>query len=160
MQIRRGFEPCRDADPGRAVAIGNFDGVHLGHQAILAVLRARPRAAADGRGCFEPQPKEFFARDSAPARLMRLSDKAERMAEVGIDELRVLGFDANLAGLDAEGFIERVLLGALRTKQVVIGEGFRFGSGRGGDVELLRRAGATCGFRCRPCRPRCTTGAR
>jgi len=148
MQIRRGFEPCRDADPGRAVAIGNFDGVHLGHQAILAVLRERGRELRLPTAvvCFEPQPKEFFARDSAPARLMRLSDKAERIAEAGIDELRVLGFDAKLAGLDAEGFIECVLLRALRTKQVVIGEGFRFGSGRGGDVELLRRAGATCGF--------------
>jgi len=148
MQIRRGLEPCRDADPGRAVAIGNFDGVHLGHQAILAVLRERGRALrlATAVVCFEPQPKEFFARESAPARLMRLSDKAVQIAGAGIDELRVLGFDANLAGLDAEGFIERVLLGALRTKQVVIGEGFRFGSQRGGDVELLRRAGATCGF--------------
>jgi riboflavin kinase/FMN adenylyltransferase len=68
------------------------------------------------------------------------------LAEAGIDELRVLRFDANLARLDAEGFIERVLLGALRTGLVVIGEGFRFGSQRGGDVELLRRAGATCGF--------------
>ena len=82
---------------------------------------------------------------------MRLSDKAERIAEAGIDELRVLEFNANLAGLDAEGFIERVLLRALRTKQVVIGEGFRFGSGRGGDAELLRRAGATWASMCRPC---------
>ena len=92
MLIRRGFKPCRDADPGRAVAIGNFDGVHLGHQAILAVLRERGRAQRLRTAvvCFEPQPKEFFARESAPARLMRPSDKAERIAEAGIDELRVL----------------------------------------------------------------------
>src|SRR4030095_16052328 len=116
MLIRRGFKPCRDADPGGAVAIGNFDGVHLGHQEILAVLRERGRELRLPTAvvCFEPQPKAFFARGSALARLMRLADKAERMAEAGIDELRVLGFDANLAGLDAEGFIESVLLRALR----------------------------------------------
>ena len=143
MLIRRGFKPCRDADPGRAVAIGNFDGVHLGHQAILAVLQQRGRESrlATAVVCFEPQPKEFFAQAPAPARLMRLRDKAERIAEYGIDELRVLRFDAKLAGLDAETFIGHVLVGALRAKRVVIGEGFRFGRGRGGDAALLRRAG-------------------
>lgn len=148
MLIRRGFEPCPDSGPGRAVAIGNFDGVHLGHQAILAALGARGRESrlATAVVCFEPQPKEYFARDAAPARLMRLRDKAERIAAEGVDELRVLRFDAALAGLAAEDFIERVLLRALRTKQVVIGEGFRFGQGREGDVERLRSAGRTRGF--------------
>jgi len=148
MLIRRGFEPCPDADPGRAVAIGNFDGVHLGHQAILAALGARGRESrlATAVVCFEPQPKEYFARDAAPARLMRLRDKAERIAETGVDELRVLRFDAALAGLAAEEFIERVLVRALGARQVVIGEGFRFGQGRGGDVEILRRAGRARGF--------------
>jgi riboflavin kinase / FMN adenylyltransferase len=147
MLIRRGFEPCRDADPGCAVAIGNFDGVHLGHQAILAALQqvgreSRMRTAVL---CFEPQPKEFFAPDP-PARLMRLRDKAERIAEAGADELRVLRFDARLADLEAEGFIERVLIGVLMAKRVVVGEGFRFGRGRCGDVELLRRAGRARGL--------------
>lgn len=148
MLIRRGYEPCPDADPGRAVAIGNFDGVHLGHRAILAALGARGRESrlASAVVCFEPQPKEFFARDAAPARLMRLRDKAERIAEAGVDELRVLRFDAGLAGLAAEEFIERVLVGALKARQVVIGEGFRFGQGRAGDVELLRRSGRARGF--------------
>lgn len=143
MVIRRGFEPCRDADPGRAVAIGNFDGLHLGHQAILAALRERGRKLrlATAVVCFEPQPKEYFQPDTAPARLMRLRDKAEGIAAVGIDELRVLRFDARLAELEAATFIERVLAGALRTRQVVIGEGFRFGSARGGDAATLRRAG-------------------
>jgi riboflavin kinase / FMN adenylyltransferase len=148
MLIRRGFAPCRDADPGRAVAIGNFDGVHLGHQAILAVLRERGRAARLPTAvvCFEPQPKEHFAPATAPARLMRLRDKAERIAAEGIDELRVLRFDARLAALAAEDFIERALVGALRARYVVIGEGFRFGQGRGGDVGLLARVGASRGF--------------
>jgi riboflavin kinase / FMN adenylyltransferase len=148
MLIRRGFEPCPDENPGCAVAIGNFDGMHLGHQAILAELGARGRESrlATAVVCFEPQPKEYFARESVPARLMRLRDKAERIAEAGVNELRVLRFNARLAGLAAEDFIERVLVGALRTRQVVIGEGFRFGHERGGDVEFLRRAGRARGF--------------
>ncbi len=146
MRIQRGFEPRADA--GRAVAIGNFDGVHLGHQRILAVLAQRghetrvPTAVV----CFEPQPKEYFAKAGAPARLMRLRDKAERIAEAGVDELRVLRFDAGLARLDAEGFIVQLLGRALRARHVVIGEGFRFGHERRGDVEMLRRAGAAQGF--------------
>jgi riboflavin kinase / FMN adenylyltransferase len=148
MLIRRGFNPCTDADPGRAVAIGNFDGLHLGHQAILADLRARGRESRlpTAALCFEPQPKEFFAPGSAPARLMRLRDKAEGIGQAGIDELRVLRFDAALAGLEADAFIERVLVGALRARQVVIGQGFRFGRGRGGDVATLSRAGGARGF--------------
>ncbi len=96
--------------------------------------------------CFEPQPKEYFAKAEAPARLMRLRDKAARIAEAGVDELRVLRFDARLASLAAEAFIERVLVGALGAKHVVIGEGFRFGHERRGDIEMLRRAGRTSGF--------------
>ncbi len=148
MLIRRGFEPCPDAGPGRAVAIGNFDGVHLGHQAILAALAKRGREArlATAVVCFEPQPKEYFAGAAAPARLMRLRDKAEHIAPAGADELRVLRFDARLAAMLAEDFIGRVLVGALGVRQVVIGEGFRFGRERGGDVESLRRAGQARGF--------------
>jgi riboflavin kinase/FMN adenylyltransferase len=161
MLIRRGFKPCTDPGPGRAVAIGNFDGVHLGHQAILADLRARARESRLPTAvvCFEPQPKEFFAPAAPPARLMRLRDKAERIAEVGIDELRVLRFDAALAGLEAEAFIERVLVGTLGARQVVIGEGFRFGRARGGDVVVLRRAGAARGFAVHAVPP-CTAAGR
>jgi len=161
MLIRRGFEPCRDADPGRAVAIGNFDGVHLGHQAILAALAARGRASrlATAVVCFEPQPKEYFAREGVPARLMRLRDKAARIAEAGVDELRVLRFDAKLAGLAAGEFIERVLVGALRTRHVVIGDRFRFGQARGGDVALLAQAGRACGFGVEVVPPRVVAGA-
>jgi riboflavin kinase/FMN adenylyltransferase len=160
MRIRRGFEPCHEADPGRAVAIGNFDGLHLGHQSILAVLRERSRALRLPTAvvCFEPQPKEYFDPASAPARLMRLRDKAEGLAAAGVDELRVLRFDAKLAALEAEDFIERVLIGALRTKQLVIGEGFRFGRARGGDVPMLRRAGEVGGFAVDAVAPRLAGG--
>jgi riboflavin kinase/FMN adenylyltransferase len=148
MLIRRGFKPCRDEGRGHAVAIGNFDGVHLGHQAILALLQQRglesglPTAVV----CFEPHPREYFAKSEAPARLMRLRDKAERIAEAGVTQLRVLRFDAELCGWDSGTFIERVLVKALGAKRVVIGEGFRFGRDRGGDVATLRREGERHGF--------------
>jgi riboflavin kinase/FMN adenylyltransferase len=148
MRVRRGFDTNPDAHAGRAVAIGNFDGVHLGHQAILDVLAERGRDARVPTAvvCFEPQPKEYFAPGAAPARLMRLRDKAERIALAGVEELRVLRFGARLASLDAGQFIEQVLVGLLGAKQVVIGEGFRFGQGRGGDVDTLRRFGLAHGF--------------
>jgi riboflavin kinase/FMN adenylyltransferase len=143
MLIRRGIAACRESGPGRAVAIGNFDGLHLGHQAILAELRQRGRESRLPTAvvCFEPQPKEFFQPAAAPARLMRLRDKATGIAQAGIDELRVLRFDERLAGFEPQAFIKRVLTGALGARQVVIGEGFRFGKARAGDVESLRRAG-------------------
>lgn len=148
MLIRRGFEPCQDTDRGCVVAIGNFDGLHLGHQAILAVLLGRGREARLPTAVltFEPHPREFLAPAQAPARLMRLRDKAERLAGMGISQLRVLRFNQKLSSWEAGTFIERVLIAALGAKHVVIGEGFRFGYGRGGDASLLRREGAACGF--------------
>jgi riboflavin kinase / FMN adenylyltransferase len=160
MLLRRGFKPCLDADPGRAVAIGNFDGLHLGHRAILAELGERGRESRLPTAvlCFEPQPREYLAPATAPARLMRLRDKAVRIAQAGVDELRVLRFDAALAGLEPDTFIERVLIGALRARHVVIGEGFRFGHARGGDVFTLRRAGAVHGFAVTEVTPRLAGG--
>lgn len=148
MLIRRGLKSCRDAERGCAVTIGNFDGVHLGHQAILAVLQQRGRESRLPTAvvCFEPHPREYFAPAESPARLMRLRDKAERLAGIGVAQLRVLRFDARLSGWDPDTFIERVIVRALGAKRVVIGEGFRFGRGRSGEVATLRRAGAACGF--------------
>jgi riboflavin kinase / FMN adenylyltransferase len=148
MLIRRGFKPCRDTDRGHAVAIGNFDGVHLGHQAILALLQQRGRESGLPTAvvCFEPHPREFFAKADAPARLMRLRDKAGLIAEAGVAQLRVLRFNAELCRWDAGKFIERVLVQALGAKRVVIGEGFQFGRDRGGDVATLRREGERHGF--------------
>ncbi len=148
MLIRRGFQPGPEADRGCVVTIGSFDGLHLGHQAILAVLQERGRDARLPTAVlsFEPHPREYFDPAQAPARLMRLRDKAEWLADIGIAELRVLRFNAALVAMDAVRYIERCLLGALGARQVVIGEDFRFGKDRGGDAALLRREGAARGF--------------
>ncbi len=147
MLIRRGEEP-HQARRDCVVAIGNFDGMHLGHQAIIGTLLQQGRAAGLAAAVlsFEPHPREYLAPLSAPARLMRLRDKAEALAALGVDELRLLRFDARIAAWEAETFIERVLVGAMGAKRVVIGEGFRFGQGRGGDIALLAREGAARGF--------------
>ena len=160
MLIRRGLTPGRHEYRGCVVAIGNFDGLHLGHQAILAALTARGREQGLPAAVltFEPHPREYFAPAQAPARLMRLRDKAEALAAAGIAELRVLRFGAALAGMAAEEFIEQVLVRSMRTKHVVVGEGFRFGKARGGDVALLRRAGATGGFNVDEVPPRALAG--
>lgn len=148
MLITRGFESVRAADRGCVVAIGNFDGLHLGHQAILARLLERSREFGLPAAVlsFEPHPREYFAPKAAPARLMRLRDKAEVLEAAGVSMLRVLRFGAALSAWDGVTFIELVLERAMRAKQVVIGTGFRFGHGRSGDVALLRSEGARRGF--------------
>jgi riboflavin kinase/FMN adenylyltransferase len=148
MLITRGIESARAASRGCVVAIGNFDGLHLGHQAILARLAERSREMGLPAAVltFEPHPREYFAPQSAPARLMCLRDKAEALSAMGVSELRVLRFDAALSAWDGVTFIVRVLGRALGAKQVVIGAGFRYGHGRGGDVALLQAEGARRGF--------------
>ncbi len=162
MLIIRGYRPCQNAERGCVVAIGNFDGMHLGHQAILAVLqeRGRERRLPAVVLCFEPHPREYFAPAAAPARLMQLRDKAAWLAASGIAELRVLRFGAGLGNWDAGTFIEQVLVEALGAKQVVIGEGFRFGRSRSGDVAELRRQGAARGFAVDEVTPQLIGGSR
>lgn len=135
---------------GAVVAIGAFDGVHRGHQALLRQLHAR----ADALGlaavvvCFEPLPRQYFKR----APVLRLSSFRERFAQVravGIDHMLCLRFDARLSAMDAETFIEQVLLGRLDAREVWVGPGFRFGRGRDGDLELLEAAGRRHGFTAR-----------
>lgn len=148
MLITRGFEFARAANRGCVVTIGNFDGLHLGHQAILARLveRSREMSLPAAVLTFEPHPREFFSPQEAPARLMRLRDKAEKLAAMGVDELRVLRFGATVSGWDGATFIERVLDRAMGARRVVTGAGFRFGRARAGDVALLRSEGARRGF--------------
>ena len=143
MQVFRGF-PAAAADHV-ALTIGNFDGVHCGHQAMLARLA---EAAADLELpatvlTFEPQPREFFAREAAPARLSTLRDKLERFAALGVERVCIARFNAALAGLTAERFIDEVLVGGLGARWVLVGADFRFGRGRSGDLALLRAAART-----------------
>jgi riboflavin kinase/FMN adenylyltransferase len=145
MQILRGLHST-DFRP-LAVTIGNFDGVHLGHQSVLAELRE----AAQARGLqaavvtFEPHPREFFTPQQAPARLTSLREKLELFREMGMDRVYVCTFDQTFAQRTADDFIA-MLAGALRAQHVLIGDDFRFGSGRGGDFALMQKAGEQHGF--------------
>lgn len=145
MEIRRGWR--RSPRPA-VVTIGNYDGVHRGHQAILAQARqaAQQACAATVVVTFEPTPQEYFAPARAPARLTRLREKAARLADCGIDELRVLRFDRELAAQSAEYFVRRLLVDALSARHIVVGDDFRFGRDRAGDIHTLRTLGQRHGF--------------
>jgi riboflavin kinase / FMN adenylyltransferase len=135
--------------PGRcALTIGNFDGVHRGHRALIDRVTAKGREL-DLTSCvftFEPHPREFFAGEAAPARLTRLRDKLELMAAAGLDRVHVARFDARLAAVSAQRFIEEVLVRGLGTQWLLVGRDFRFGAGRAGDYAALEAAGARHGF--------------
>src|SRR5208282_266957 len=141
VQVFRGI-PAAAADHV-ALTIGNFDGVHCGHQAMLTRLTeaASDLDLAPTVLTFEPHPREFFAPAAAPARLSTLRDKLERFAELGVARVRIARFDAALARLDADRFIDEVLVRGLGTRWVVVGSDFSFGRGRGGDLALLRASG-------------------
>jgi riboflavin kinase / FMN adenylyltransferase len=145
MRITHGFRPLGTP---HAVTIGNFDGLHLGHQAMLARLQdvARARGLPSCVLSFEPHPREFFAPEQAPARLSSLREKAEHLQRMGIDRLHVFRFDRAFSALTAEAFIEQVLGTTLEARYVLVGDDFRYGAKRAGDFALLRAAGAKLGF--------------
>ncbi len=133
---------------GRAVTIGNFDGVHRGHQAILASLRhaAQQLGVPATVVLFEPQPMEFFLGDRAPARLMRWHDKVEALRQAGMDEVVVLRFDHALRSLTAHEFVDRVLVRGLACRLLIVGDDFRFGCDRQGDYDYLQKQASICGY--------------
>jgi len=145
MRITHGFRPLGTP---HAVTIGNFDGVHLGHQAMLARLQdvARARGLPTCVLSFEPHPREFFAPDQAPARLSSLREKAEHLQRLGIDRLHVFRFDRAFSALTADAFIEQVLGRTLQAQYVLVGDDFRYGAKRAGDFALLQSAGQSLGF--------------
>jgi riboflavin kinase/FMN adenylyltransferase len=126
-----------------AATIGNFDGVHRGHRALIDRVTAKAREAKL-TSCvltFEPHPREFFAPDSAPARITRLRDKLELMAQAGVEHVHVARFDARFAAMTAERFIEDVLVRALGVQWLLVGRDFRFGARRAGDFSTLTNRG-------------------
>lgn len=147
MRIFRGYRHCDLAKPC-ALTIGNFDGVHRGHQAMLALLRseAQHRGLTVRVMTFEPHPREYFSPDSAPARISNLRDKLTELERCGVDEVVVLPFKAALARLDAQRFISEILLDGLQVRYVLVGDDFRFGARRAGDYALLDEAGDQLGF--------------
>ncbi|MCW5626390.1 MAG: bifunctional riboflavin kinase/FAD synthetase [Burkholderiales bacterium] len=138
----------RSSDGGIALTIGNFDGVHRGHEAMVARLRSA--AAALGLPSavmtFEPHPREFFTPAAAPARLTPLREKVERLAALGVDRVYLCRFDAAFAAQPPEAFVEEVLVRRLGVRWLLVGDDFRFGARRAGDAELLRRLGPAVGM--------------
>lgn len=146
MRVFRGHS--RPVPAPVVLAIGNFDGVHLGHAALvkqLAEAAARLQLAPTVL-TFEPHPREFFAPDSAPARLTTLREKLELLADCGVSQVMISPFNAAFAALTADQFIEQVLVRGLRVRHLIIGDDFRFGCGRTGDFALLQAAGQRFGF--------------
>lgn len=133
---------------GSVVCIGAFDGVHLGHRAVLARVRERARELGLDAvvTSFEPLPREFFARGRPVARVSSVREKIEQFRAAQIDRVLLLRFNAALAAMSAQEFVERVLVRRLQAREIWVGEGFRFGHARGGDVDLLRSLGRDHGF--------------
>lgn len=144
------LQPARDgcARSRSALTIGNFDGVHRGHRALIdrVVGKARELGLASCVLTFEPHPREYLSPAQAPTRLSRLHDKLELLAATGVARVHVLRFDARLAALPAERFVEEVLVGALGVRWLAVGRDFRFGARRGGDFDLLQALGRRHGF--------------
>lgn len=148
MKTHPSYRSLAPEDRGAAVAIGNFDGVHLGHQSVLALARAAAveLGAPFGVVTFEPHPRAFFAPDAPPFRLMSAASRARRLERLGVEQLYQIPFDAALAGLPPEAFARDVLAGGLGIRHLVAGADFRFGKGRAGNVETLQRMGPELGF--------------
>jgi riboflavin kinase/FMN adenylyltransferase len=148
MELIRGIHNLRSQHRGCVATIGNFDGVHLGHQAVLGQLAEK---AADLHLpsvviIFEPLSREFFAQAAAPPRLTRFREKLLTLRRFSVDRVLCLRFDARLASMRAQTFIERVLVAGLNIRYLVLGDDFRFGKDREGNFSMLQAAGQTQGF--------------
>lgn len=148
MRLIRGLHQFCRSFQGCALTIGNFDGVHLGHQAILRHLREKADALNLPMAVmlFEPQPREYFMGANAPARLMRLRDKLYWLKQAGVDFVICVKFDRTFAAQTADEFIQDWLVRKLNVKFLSIGDDFRFGAARVGDFNLLQQAGERFGF--------------
>lgn len=144
MKRHHHWNGLTEAERGASVAMGNFDGVHLGHRSVIDL--ARRDGMALGVVTFEPHPREIFAPDSPPFRLMNPEARANRLARLEVDQLYELPFDAALAALAPEDFARTVLSDGLGIRHIVVGADFRFGKGRAGTVADLEALGRGLGF--------------
>lgn len=148
MHFFRGLHNTRSFPQGCVLTIGNFDGVHRGHQQVLSRLTSSaaslnlPAAVM----VFEPQPKEYFDLEQAPARLSSLAEKIELLADCGIDALACMAFNKRFMSLSAEEFVKQVLVDGLNVKALIVGDDFKFGCDRSGDFKYLQLAGKKYGF--------------
>lgn len=148
MQVIRGLYNLKAHHRNTVLTIGNFDGVHRGHQAVLTAVvnKARQQGLSATVMIFEPQPLEFFAPSKAPARLTRLSEKLQALKDSGIDQVLLIRFNAAFAALTAEDFIRKILVDGLAVRHLYVGDDFCFGKNRGGNFDTLVQSGQQYGF--------------
>jgi len=148
MQLVRGIHNIQSQDHGCVLTIGNFDGVHKGHQKVISALVAKAKAlnCVAAVLVFEPQPQELFAPDTAPARLCRLRDKYNLLKKLGVERFICVNFTRKFAGQSAEQFIEQLLVNKLGVKHLIVGDDFHFGKNRQGNYSMLCKAGVQFGF--------------
>ncbi|MEI7886536.1 MAG: bifunctional riboflavin kinase/FAD synthetase [Actinomycetes bacterium] len=148
MRVLRDTDACPTPPEGSVVTIGAYDGVHLGHQAVIAEVRRRSKAAGQRSAVvtFDRHPAQVIRPDSAPLLLTDLDQKLELLAETGVDYALVVRFDSERASESAEDFVDSVLHRCLNAREVVVGEDFHFGFQRRGNVDLLNQMGQTLGF--------------
>lgn len=151
MELIRGLQGLKPRYRGSVASIGNFDGVHLGHVAVLKELTAKAREMKLPATVviFEPMPQEYFVPARAPVRLTRFAEKWPLLKAAGVERLLCLRFSRNLAEMPAEAFIEQVLVQGLGVRHLTVGDDFRFGRDRLGDFAMLKQAGAKQGFEVR-----------
>ncbi|MEX1667207.1 bifunctional riboflavin kinase/FAD synthetase [Zhongshania arctica] len=148
MELIRGFQHFRPRHRGCVATIGAFDGVHLGHQAVLRQLIAKGREMGLPSTViiFEPLPREFFSPDEAPARLMSFREKFIALRDLGIDRVMRISFTPDFRDMTAHEFIHKLFVVGLGVKYIVVGDDLRFGRNRSGDFDLLRKVGKKDGF--------------
>jgi riboflavin kinase/FMN adenylyltransferase len=146
LELIRGLHNLKPRHRGCAVTIGNFDGVHRGHRAVLVRLKEAGGDLPRTLVTFEPHPREFLRPQSAPARLSETAEKLTLLAETGLERVLQVRFNAAFAALDPKAFVDTVLVRGLDARVVVVGDDFRFGRGGTGDFDLLTREGARNGF--------------
>lgn len=146
MRILRGLDAVGPEDRGATAAMGNFDGVHRGHRAVIEAARSAAPDAPLAVVTFDPHPRRFFAPEAEPFELTSFEGKARRLSLLGVHRLFVAPFDATLAAMTPAAFCERVLVGAFGLRHVTVGADFCFGAKRAGDGATLRAEGARLGF--------------